>query len=687
MTMSYIVIATLVVTIVYVIYQFQRYLQVKNERDVVMGSKKIQGSSLQHFLSKYTQKGYNLILRIPVIRKIMLQIRKKLETLSIYDEFTLRKEVMKIMYSILAIVVIALAILIVVRPTWIIVFWGFVGLLLVSGILIDLFIYRVEIKLLTQLKDYINRNRFAYQETKMVDEALFDSLQFVGPEMKVHAERIYGILNSDQPEEELEKYDDVAPTRYLRVFAGLALLVKDRGDKFDKEKGSLYLKALTAINEELNEELLFRSKLAYALRSLTLLAILPIFFAIPVKSYTTGNFPTTEAFYSSRIGFLVEISVYVISIACYLIIRKMRQVTDGVSEMKPSKLNWEQKLFEKAPFIEKLCISLSPKEYTKKYNERQLLIKEANEDLKVTHLTLQQIISSLAAFLILIGAFTFAHIREADSTLNQNNMMQSLFTGSYSEKEIKNIEEQTAYDKQVIADFKKIKKLPTEKELKAGIADQLGVDINDGKVTNAYNRVMMKWQVVSNAYIKWWEVALAMLIAFAIYQIPIFILKYKRQARLKMMEREVFQLLVLISSLRDFDGMSVSLILEWMERFSIAFKRSLLIAIEEFDSGPEDALDRLSETNTFEPFQQIVARLKLTIERLSIPEAFDDIDVERIYFLAQRKEEQNREVQSKTSVGDFLGLVPILSLVFLYLIFPIMYVAVKESRVMMQMFG
>lgn len=677
--------AALVVTILYVVYQYQRFVQIKNERDTVMGSKKIHNGAIQRFLSKYTQKGYNLILRIPVIRSIMLQIRKKLETLSVYDEFSLRKEVMKIMYSIFVVAVVVLVVLVVVQPSWLIIFWVFVGLLLTSGILIDFFIYRVEIKLLQQLKDYINRNRFAYQETKMVDEALFDALQYVGPEMKVHAERIYNILNSENPEEELAKYDDVAPTRYLRVFAGLTLLVKDRGDKFDKEKGSLYLKGLTAINEELNEELLFRSRLSYALRSITVLAIIPIFFAVPVKNYTMSSFPTSEAFYSSRFGFLAEISVYFISIACYLIVRKMRQVSDGSSELSSSKFKWEQAIFTKFPFVEKICIAMSPKEYTKKFNERRLLIKEANEQITVQQLTLRQIITSISIFIILVGSLAYAHVREAESTLNKNDMMQSLFTSNYTEKEMKMVEEQTEYDKQLINDFQTIKVLPSEEEIMLMIADQLNANVNDVEVRKTYSRVMEKWNVISNSYVKWWEIVFALALAYAFYQVPIIMLRYKRKARLKMMEREVFQLLVLISSLKDFDGMSVSVILEWMERFSIAFKRSLLVAIEEFDSGPEEALDVLSETNTFEPFQQIVARLKLTLERLSITEAFDDIDVERTYFLAQRKEEQNREVGSKTRIGDFLGLAPIVSLVFIYLIFPIMYIAVKESQIMMQL--
>ncbi|UZN01255.1 hypothetical protein OL548_34450 (plasmid) [Lysinibacillus sp. MHQ-1] len=82
---------------------------------------------------------------------------------------------------------------------------------------------------------------------------------------------------------ELAAYEEVAPSRYLRVFASLTVLVKDRGDNFDDEKGSSFVRGVTSINKELNDEILYRSKLSYALRSISALALIPIFLALPTK--------------------------------------------------------------------------------------------------------------------------------------------------------------------------------------------------------------------------------------------------------------------------------------------------------------------------------------------------------------------------------------------------------------------
>lgn len=683
MLAQYIIVVALIITILYVVNQYYKYSRAKRKRQETIGAGK--GIPFPRILNKYTQKGYNVILRIPILRTVLIKVRKKLETLSVYDEYTLRREVMKIIFSIIALFSIGCLFLVIIRPSWLVIFWILLGILLLSGILIDFFVYRVENRLLIQLKNFITRVTFNYQQTKMVDEAVFDSLQYAGPEMKVHAERINKILNDLHSEKELAAYEEVAPSRYLRVFASLTVLVKDRGDNFDDEKGSSFVRGVTSINKELNDEILYRSKLSYALRSISALALIPIFLALPTKNWSISQFPTTESFYGSRIGFLAEIAVYAISVACYLIVRKMREINDNSTEFKPTRIKWEQWLFKKIPLLEKFCEALSPQKFTKKYHERQQLIKEANENLEVKELTLQQVLSCIAVFIVLVTTLTLAHVRETNTVLNQV-ATQSIFTSQLTEKELQGVAEKNEFDRNVIEDLKEMKKLPTDEELRELIADQLNLDSRDLEVTNAYKRITGKWATISNSFLQWWEVLIAIVIAFISYLIPVQILMAKRKARLKLMEREVYQLLVLISILRDFDGMSVSIILNWLQRFSLVFKKSITVAIEEFDSGQEMALVKLSENNTFEPFQQIVERLKLTIVRLSIKEAFTDIEMEREFYLEQRREDQKRSLEKKGQIGEFLGLGPLVCLTFIYLIFPIIYIGVNESKNMINMF-
>lgn len=681
---KYLIMILIILSVFYTVSQFKKLRKIQNERKKILGEKRIKNTPLDLFFNKYAQKGYNIIARIPILKKIMFHIRKKLETLSVYDEYSLRKEVMRIIFIIVTIALIAFALIVAIRPSFLFVFWIMVGLLLATGILVDYFVYKVEYKLLSQLKDFNTRIRFNYQKTKMVDEAFHEALEFAGPEMKKHAERMNKILNSLDMEEELARYEEVAPSRFLRVVAGLAVLVKDRGDKFDKETGSAFLAGLQKLNMELNNELLYRSRLAHAMRSLSTLALIPVFFTLPIRNYSISSFPVTIDFYNSRLGFFMELLIYGISIVCYLIIRKMREVSERREELNPRKNRWENWIFTKIPFVEKICVALSPRENTKKHYKLRDLIKQTNDRMTVKELTLRRLIFGLVAVILIIGAFFYSHVREVHNTLNYS-VQNSMFTSSFSQMELDEIKEKTEYDKEIISKLQEKTELPNQDELSIIIANNLGKDVSSEEVGQALERITKKWQTINNAYLKWYEVLLAIVLAYTASRIPLFILYYKRKTYLKLMEYETYQLIVIITVLKSFESMSTVILLEWMKRFSITFRPALTIALEEFDSGQKESLEKLIEQNSFEPFQHIIQRLLLSLDRLSIEEAFNDIDVERQFYLEQRKEEQDREVESKTNIGSILGLTPLVSLVLIYLVFPIMYVALSNTSTVFEM--
>lgn len=632
--------------------------------------------------NQFSQRSYVNALRVPLFKKVVLRIRFRLETLSVYDEYTLRGEVMRIIFTILGLMSFIIITLLAFRPSWLVVFWVFLGLLFLSGVLIDFFVYRVEAKLLNQLKEFNNRVRYFYQQTKMVDEAFYESIQFVGPEMKVQANRIYSILTSVDPEAEMAKYEEVAPSRFLKVIAGLAVLVKDQGDVVS-DKGSAFLRGLTSVNQELNTEILYRSKLSYQMRGLSILSLVPIFFALPIKNWALSTFPIMRTFYDSRIGFLAEVLVYGIALTSYMLIRKMREVNEAKYQNTLNRPQWEKWLLEKVPFLQRLTQAFSPNPYTKEHFKLSKLLKDANSPLKLDWLTLQRMILGLSVVVLLISGFIYAHLREKQSIL-YSAVPESLFAGSVSEDDQKALEEMSAFDRQVIEDIQQMEGL-TPEMVQSHVAEQLGIkDIQDKKVKRATERVINKWLIVQNSFLKWWEVLLAFVLAFAAWCIPVWTLQFQKLLRYKDMENEVHQFLVLISILREFDRMSVYILLSWLERFGVVFKEPIQEALQTYDSGPEEALDQLTERVSFEPFQQIIERLKLAVVRISIKESFDDIDMEREFYLEQRQEANQRSLNTKGTWANMLGMVPVYALTFLYLVIPLIYISVVESKDMIQ---
>lgn len=657
-------------------YFFVHYQKVKREQRKALGRETL--PSFDARFNTIAQRSYNLFLRVPGLKHLVIRVRKRIETLSVYDEYTLRREVMKIIFIVLSVIILILILLSIIRPSWLVAFWILLGLLFLTGVLIDFFVYRVEERLLQQLKEFNNRIRFFYHQTRMVEDAIYESMQFVGPEMKTHADRIYNILNAVEPRKELTKYEEVAPTRYLKVVAGLSLQVKEQGDQIT-EKGSTFLNALSAVNEELNNEILYRSKLAHRLKFISTLTLVPIFFALPAKNWAISNFTIMQNFYDSRIGFLAEVLGYTVSVVCYLISRKLQEVTESKNPMRVKKVFWEEWLFQKIPFVEEIAKVLSPTPYTKRRFKLEKLLNDANSPNSVEVITLHRILIGFAVFVLLTGGFVYSHVREVNGVMN-NNVALSFFTGPPSQEELEAANALTEFDKDVIRRLQESKANLTEEQLKNYVAATMGLQPNDPEVIAAYDRIVYKWSIVQNAYFKWYELIFIIGIAYIVSFSPIWNLQFKRHLRYKEMESEVHQQLILISSLREFDRMTVYMILDWMERFSFTFKEPLQVCLQDFDSGPIDALDRLMYDVAFEPFQQIVERLKLAIERISIKQAFDDIEMERAFYLEQRKEAQYRSLVSKNDWGQLLGFLPSVFLILIYLAIPLLYMAVVKSQ-------
>jgi hypothetical protein len=89
-----------------------------------------------------------------------------------------------------------------------------------------------------------------------------------------------------------------------------------------------------------------------------------------------------------------------------------------------------------------------------------------------------------------------------------------------------------------------------------------------------------------------------------------------------------------------------------------------------YEHGAEQALERLKEEAPFAPFVRIVER-----------RAFDDLESEREFMREQRKQDYERLIEMKAGLGKMIGFAPMVSLIFLYLVFPLVYVSLSQMSV------
>ncbi|MNP29323.1 hypothetical protein D3C76_1223420 [compost metagenome] len=143
-------------------------------------------------------------------------------------------------------------------------------------------------------------------------------------------------------------------------------------------------------------------------------------------------------------------------------------------------------------------------------------------------------------------------------------------------------------------------------------------------------------------------------------------------------ENEIMQFQSIILMLMYIERIDVQTILEWLERFSYAFKEPIATALNNYESGATEALEELKESVPNKQFERIVEQLHSAVERIPIRASFDELETERTYFYERRKDGNERLVQKKVSYGKALGFTPLVLLVGGYLVAPLMIVSIMQ---------
>ena len=239
------------------------------------------------------QQLYVFYTRIPFVKRYLAKLRRRLEIINVEDEYITRKQSAAYLTKAMLIII----------PS------GSVD--------------KLDNKILREQIEFFSEIRHAYHETNMVEEAIYEVAQDDEKEVSRQAEKIYEILISDDPETELEKYYDTAPNSYLKEFAGISYLTKEFGDRIDSD-GSLYLKNINNITQEMQIEILKRDKLDYVFQSLSFISIVPCLFIQAVRNWSVSNFDFTSKFYDGKLGFIAQTLLLIITAVCFILVRKVK---------------------------------------------------------------------------------------------------------------------------------------------------------------------------------------------------------------------------------------------------------------------------------------------------------------------------------------------------------------------------
>ena len=170
----------------------------------------------------------------------------------------------------------------------------------------------------------------------------------------------------------------------------------------------------------------------------------------------------------------------------------------------------------------------------------------------------------------------------------------------------------------------------------------------------------------------------AMVLAMIAYNSPMLMLIFQAKMRTLEMEDEVMQFQTIILMLMRIERVNVEIILEWLERYANIFKDPLSKCINNYEAGPWEALEAMKEDVTYNDFIRIIESLQAAVEKIPIKDAFDELDTERDYYQAKRKESNERLILRKGMIGKAIGFTPMVLLFVGYLIIPLVFIGLTS---------
>ena len=670
--------AIVIAMIVAIVVMFLVVKKKSQNADVVRIENLRRGTEQKNFSwDVFYQKLYIRYLKTPFLKTYLLKIRRRLEINNIDDEFMTRMESAQIITkALLVIIPLTVVIILLTHSNPLLMFIILIFELFIIDSFTDSLVNKLDNNLLLQQVDFFAQMRHAYHENNMVAEAIYATAQDSEHiEISRQAEEIYNILNSADPETELEKYYDVAPNNYLKEFAGISYLTQEFGDR-KLDGTSLYLTNLENISQEMQLEILKRYKLNYVFQSLSVIAIAPTVMLQPLKNWATSNFSFTKSFYNGSKGMMVQVAIMVATIVCYILIRKLKD--NGSTKVVQDNQNpWQEKVYQKIKPMKNLVDLLMPKNGTKEHRKLEKLLKDAGSKQKIRWIYVNKIFLCVACFIASLIVIFAMHQIQVNYIYTEPTTTYNLI-GEMSGKEEQKAIEMTQRHNKILKQFKG-KTQTTISDIEKAMRKSKDYEgFSDNDIATEAKLILDKLKTINSEYIKWFEVLIALLIAEIGYAGPNLLLKFQVRMRQMEMEDEVMSFQTIIMMLMRIERVDVEMILEWLARYADIFKESINRCLNNYESGGWEALEEMKDEVTYEPFIRIIESLQTSVEKVPIKEAFEELDSDRDYYKDKRKETNERLIARKGRIGKVIGFAPMVVTFIGYLIVPLVLIGMTS---------
>lgn len=616
---------------------------------------------------------YRVISKNFITRRQVNNIRSRIEMVEASSERIIRKKTVRVF--VLISLVIGLLLVAMISVTKQVMMIGIFCLVLwfLSETLVDFYVTRMKNRLLAQQVKLNDLIRHKYYETKMVDEAIYLASQSLDPDhhdIGLQAQKIYDVLMAKDVEKEMVTYNELAPNKFLKMLIGLAYITMEYGDH-QMDGSSVFMRNLSDLSSEIRIELSKRERLNYALRSLNIIVLAPLFFITPIKDWASHYFMPLKLFYESQIGFILEVVTITIIFLCFILLRRLQKF-DDMQKATYHKRSFEQKLYDKG--LHHLIDWLKPKQHKGHYFKLKRELKMVASHISVEAYTTRKLLAFLTGLAFATTLFLALHYNTSHQILTGPTLPEQFLGGQLSQEEQETALEITRQD------VKYLSQLVPEAEEVDIIKWLVGQGVGNEEAKVIAKRLISKQVILMDQYLKWWEVAIIIIVGLISYQLPYLYLKFQQKVMRIDIEDEISGFSAIILMLMYHERLSVIEVLEWLELFSNTFKEAIGDCINNSAAGLTEALEELRDVSDEERFLRIMDSLILASEEITIRQAFDELQAEKGHYLEQRKEVNMRVIEKKINLGRMFGFLPLYGLIMIYMIVPMITTSMADMN-------
>lgn len=634
-------------------------------------------SLVQKYITGLLMRSYAFFIRIAPLRYYVLKVRSRLSLLNMYAEFELRRKTMLLVYSLLFSFGLGITVLTWMNPNLLFFLTLLITAAVMQGLFLDGYVNRIERKLLEQMLEFFAAVRHSYHRHGMINDAIDETAEGLGEEIASHAYRINEALTAPKQEEALEQYYETAPNRFLKAFAGISSLVLEYGDK-NANQGSIYLKAIASLTQEIHLDLIRRNKLDYLLKGLHIIALSPLFFTRPIELWARKNFPLMDHFYLSKAGIVIKMMIFLVILISYILLQKLKNEEETLYRAAGYKIPWEAR-FYKVYWIRVIAQWFVPPHSSLPYYRLTQLFKDNNLKIKVEWFQLRRVGLFLISFLFTVVLCITLHMMSQSRILGEPPE-STLFFGSLSRQEEERAQKIIVMEKLAVKELNNSSNTGYEAVLRSTEASlhAHGESLSHEDLAMMANRILDKLERYNHEYLKWWEVALALAAGCVAYEVPLWLLWFQRRMRLADMRHEIYQFMTMIGIFKELERISVEEILEWLYVYAVIFKFPIEKCLLNYSQGAEFALKEMRAEVPMEEFRRLVDKLLLAAEKITIAKAFDDLEYEMSFQFERRRLDYEKSLDTRAGLGRLIGFTPMYSLVFAYLVIPLIWMSFKQ---------